>query len=376
MSPTAIDLFADILKGDAVPWSGFRMAPEEFLRACREGNLTCLMDERLRSLPPERCDWPEAVRDALATAARRQTATELLRRKELIEVLDLLAAEDVCPILLKGTGLAYSLYPTPASRPRFDTDLLIRRDQVDAVRRGLAGRGYTAPVHCDGDLLFCQFPLRKTDAFGVLHAFDVHWKISTQSVFADVLGFDEIAGVAMDLPSLGVFARTTGPVHALLLACIHPVMHHRNVESLLWTYDIHLLASRLSDQEIDRFAELAVAKQVSAICAHQLTAARRRFGTRVSDPVMMKLAAVQAGEPSAAYLRPNRRWGNELVSSIQGLPSWIDRLRLLREVMLPGPAYMLKVYRVAPSSPRAAFLPIFYIHRLASGVLRIMSGQK
>jgi hypothetical protein len=376
ISPTAIDLFAEVLKGDPTPWSGFRMAPEEFLLACREGNLTCLIDERLRSLPAEQCDWPQTVRDALATAARRQTATELLRRKELIAVLDRLAAEDVCPVLLKGTALAYSVYPSPASRPRFDTDLLIRRDQVDAVRRGMAGSGYTAPVHCDGELLFCQFPLRKTDAFGVVHAFDVHWKISTQSVFADVLGFDEIAGVAMDLPSLGGSARTTGLVHALLLACIHPVMHHRNVEALIWTYDIHLLACRLSDQELDRFAELAVAKQVSAICAHQLNAARRRFGTRVPDPVMMKLTAVQTGEPSAAYLRPNRRWANELISSIQGLPSWIDRLRLLREVMLPDRAYMLTVYRVAPSSPRAALLPIFYIHRLVSGLLRIVSGQK
>jgi hypothetical protein len=49
---------------------------------------------------------------------------------------------------------------------------------------------------------------------------------------------------------------------------------------------------------------------------------------------------------------------------------------LLREVMLPDRAYMLTVYRVAPSSPRAALLPIFYIHRLASGLVRIVSGQK
>ena len=290
--------------------------------------------------------------------------------------MDRLAAEDICPILLKGTALAYSLYDSPASRPRFDTDLLIRRNQVDAVRRVMAGSGYTAPTHCDGELLFCQFPLKKTDAFGLTHVFDVHWKISTQSVFADLLAFDEIAAAAMDLPALGAYARTAGPLHALLLACIHPVMHHRNVESPIWIYDVHLLASRLSEREFDSFAEIAVAKQVAVICAHQLTAARRWFGTHIPDSVMLRLGTVDAGEPSAAYLQPNRRWRDELISNIRGLSRWRDRLRLLREVTLPGPTYMLKAYGLVPSSPAAALLPVLYLHRLAAGGWKLLAGQK
>jgi hypothetical protein len=240
----------------------------------------------------------------------------------------------------------------------------------------MAHRGYTAPTHCDGELLFCQFPLRKTDEFGLVHTFDFHWKISTQSVFADLLVFDEIAAVAISLPALGVHARTAGPLHALLLACIHPVMHHRNAESLIWIYDIHLLASLLSDRQFDSFAELAVAKRVSAICTYQLSAARRWLGTRIPDSAMMRLGTVDDSEPSAAYLQPNRRWGDELISSIRGLPSWRDRLRLLREVTLPGPTYMLKAYGLAPSSLGAALLPVLYLHRLAAGGWKVLAGQK
>src|SRR5678815_1905510 len=155
---------------------------------------------------------------------------------ELISVLDALAAEGIHPLLLKGTALAYSLYDSPASRPRMDTDLLIRRSDVELVRRVMARCGYIAPPYCDGDLLFCQFPLRRSDDFGLTHTFDFHWKISTQPIFADVLAFDEIADRAVPLPSLGTHARTASPRHALLLACIHPVMHHRNVESLIWSY--------------------------------------------------------------------------------------------------------------------------------------------
>ena len=351
------------------------MAPEEFLRACDQRDLIGLICERLRRAV-EDCDWPKDICEALARETRRRTVEELVRQKELISVLEALAAADICPILLKGTALAYSVYDRPASRPRVDTDLLIRRNHVAPVRRVMARNGYTTPAYCDGDLLFCQFPVKKTDEFGVTHTFDFHWKISTQSVFADVLVFDEIAADTLALPALGVHARTADPLHALLLACIHPVMHHRNAESLIWINDVHLLACRLSEREFDRFTELAVAKHVSAICAHQLGAARRWLGTKIPHAAMMKLRAVHASEPSAAYLRPNRRWGDELVSSIEGLPRWSDRLRLLREVTLPSPTYMLKAYGFTSSSLGAALLPVLYLHRLASGGWKVLSGQK
>src|SRR5437773_5170033 len=152
--PTATEFFAGLLKGDPIPWSALRMAPDEFLHACSDRGLTSLIGERLRSRLPEHCDWPQDICDTLATMAREQTAKELLREKELISVLDVLVTEDICPIILKGTALAYSLYNSPASRPRVDTDLLIRKNEIDAVRRVMAGCGYTAPTYCEGDLLF------------------------------------------------------------------------------------------------------------------------------------------------------------------------------------------------------------------------------
>ena len=370
---TATDGFAALLRGTAIPFAAFRMSPEEFLCACTDHDVTSLVDQRLRELED---DWPDDVREAIAERGRARAAMELVRRRELNAVLDGLAAEGIRPIVLKGTALAYSLYDHPASRPRFDTDVLIRRNQVDAVRLVMARSGYSSPAYCDGELLFGQFPSTKTDQFGVAHTFDFHWKISTQAIFADVLSFDEISADAIRLPSIGAGAWAACPVHALLLACVHPVMHHRNVESLIWIYDIHLIASRLSEHDLDRFADLAVARHVSAICAHQLAAARHRFGTAVSDRVIARLGAVTPPEPSAAYLRTGRRWRDELVSNVRALPRWGDRVRLLREVMLPGPAYMLKAYDLRSSSLSAALLPALYVHRLALGSWKVLAGRK
>jgi hypothetical protein len=370
------DVFAALFSGDVMPWAALRMASEEFIQACSERDLTCLVAERLRGLGAEACDWPPDVFAAFARMAREQVARELLRQKELISVLDALGAEGIDPILLKGTALAYGLYDSPWLRPRLDTDLLIRQTDVGDVRRVMANTGYRAPNFCDGDLVFCQFPVKKTDQLGLTHTFDFHWKISTQSVFAELLTFDEIAALAMDLPALGRHARAAGFVHALLVACIHPVMHHRNVESPIWIYDVHLLASRLTTTEFECFTELAIRKKIAAICHHQLALAHRLFATRIPDALMTQLATVPACEPSAAYLEVDRRWNDDLVSNIRALPGWGDRLRLLREVVFPGRAYMMKAYDIPPSALGAALLPVLYLHRLASGSWKVIAGQK
>src|SRR5262249_16149235 len=148
-----------------------------------------------------------------------------------------------------------------------------------------------------------QFPLQKTTRLGAVR-FDCHWRISTQAVFADVLTFDELAPRAIALRALGPHARTLAAADALLLACIHPAMHHRNAQSLLWLYDIHLLAASLSVDDFERFVERAIAKRVSAICGHQLRLASTRLGTCVPPHVVDRLTAVDRQEPSAAYLSP------------------------------------------------------------------------
>ena len=60
-----------------------------------------------------------------ARELKGESAIELLRKHELVRVLEALARAEVATLLLKGTALAYSLYPAPTLRPRADTDVLI-----------------------------------------------------------------------------------------------------------------------------------------------------------------------------------------------------------------------------------------------------------
>ena len=369
------DGLAAVLRGEEVPWGALGAGPTDVIAACAEEDLTGLVRRWLAARAS--ADWPQAVRAELERRARAATVREALRRRELTAVLEALTAQGILPILFKGTPLAYGVYGEPGLRPRGDTDLLIRRDERERVRRAMSALGYGATNYSDGEFLFHQFEMARDDPFGVSHALDFHWKISTESVFADLLAYDELAADCASVPALGPHARGVGLVHALLLACLHPVMHHRNEERLIWLYDVHLIASRLSPAEFERFARLAAAKGVAAICAHVLDLARSRLGTPVPGAVAAALAAAAhaTAEPSAVYLAPERRWSDELVSNVRGLPRWSDRLKLLREVAFPAPAYMLRAYGLA-GGVASALLPALYVHRGARGLWKVLRGRK
>lgn len=355
-----------------MPWTAFEWTTVDLLDACATREISALVyRQRLRA--SETDDWPDDARMALARQTREAEASELLRGREIAAVLDALASAGVRAILLKGAALAYTLYDSPGSRPRADTDLFIRRDHIETVRRVMIGLGYVEPALSGGELIFCQFAMDKRDRFGVDHAFDFHWKISTQSLFARIVTYDDLDEETVPVPSLGRHARATGPAHALLLACIHPVMHHRGVERVVWVYDVHLIASRMCASDFARFASLALDKQVAAICAHQMTRSRARLHTRVPDDVMTRLSSVHS-EPSAVYLQPERRWPHELASNVRGLPRWTDRARLLREIIFPSAQYMRERYSL--DGRGVALLPAAYVHRCVHGVWKIVRGRK
>ncbi|MBI2536922.1 MAG: nucleotidyltransferase family protein [Gemmatimonadetes bacterium] len=370
------DALAAILRGQPLTWDRVGCDPPAFLEICRAEDISPLIYRHLRDTP-ELASWPDEVRDALEHESRAAVTQELLIQRELTRVLDALGARGVHPVLFKGTALAYSRYPHPSLRPRSDTDLLIRQTDTGAVPEALSALGYAPSLLCDGELLFRQFELVRDDEFGVPHALDFHWAISTQAAFAGVLTYDELASRAVAAPALGANARVPAMVDALLLALIHPVMHHKNQQRLLWTYDVHLLASVLDPRGFQELVSRATGKRVAAVCAQGLRLAQDWFGTAVQQTVLDQLAAAPLSEqPTAAYLVPSRSWASETAANLRGLPRWRDRLRLLREIAVPSSTYMLQAYRVANSRMGKVLLPALYVHRGVRGMWRVLSGRK
>jgi len=368
-----LTLIAALLRGDVTRWSDFALDAQTFLDLCREHEVEGLCFERLSKLDST-AGWPRQVWEELSDAARTRAAEELLRKAEIRRVVAALADAGIRPILLKGTPLAYTVYDSPASRPRADTDVIVSGADVEAARQVMRSLSYVETVQCHE--LLSQFEVQRCDRFGVIHAFDVHWSISTQPVFAGLLTYDALLLRAVAVPALGESAVAPCRVDALLLSCVHPAMHHRNDERLLWILDIHLLASGLSPAELDEFEALARMKKVVAICRRGLQQAQAVFGTLVAADLIGRLKRTAGPEPSAAYLASERRWHHETIASLRALPRLGDRARLVREVLLPSPGYMLGAYGLRDKPLGTWLLPALYVHRNVQGAWKILIGKK
>src|SRR5207245_10796586 len=138
---------------------------------------------------------------------------------------------------------------------------------------------------------------------------------------------------------------------------------------------VHLLAGVVDARGLERLAGLALERGVAAICARELARAHQRFGTVIPESVLERLGGARR-EPTAAYLEPDRSWRHELASNVGALGSWSERLRLLREVAFPSPAYMLRSYGIGSGALGFAVLPALYLHRATRGVWRVMTGKK
>ncbi len=314
-------------------------------------------------------DCPAELRTALRDQARRAAVTALMQETELQRVLPALAAQGVQPLLLKGTPLAYTHYPTPALRPRADVDLLIPPDHFERAAAALEALGYHRLNAIQGKLVSRQNTFLRFGDRGVQHVLDVHWKISNAPMFVDTLVYAEMLARARPILELGEHARAPAAPHALLLACVHRVAHHRDTERLIWLYDIHLLARGLSPGEWSFFLDLATVRKVRAICIDALRLARDCFSTPLPASVLASADKGTATESSARYLTLTRARGlRYLLLDLQALAGWRAKLRLLREHAVPTPDYMLRRYGVT----RKALLPALYLHRGVRGLRRLL----
>jgi hypothetical protein len=104
--------------------------------------------------------------------------------------------------------------------------------------------------------------------------------------------------------------------------------------------------------------------------------AQTAFSARLPSGILASLDRGAAGEPSAEYLASERRWHHETLASLRALPRFADRARLVREVLLPSPQYMLGAYGLRGKPLGAWLLPALYVHRNVRGAWKIIAGKK
>jgi len=235
------------------------------------------------------------------------------------------------------------------------------------------GLGYRPHEHVSGELVSYQAIYDKSLNGVTVHTIDLHWRVANPQLFADVLSFDDLDAAAQPIPALGRSGRGPADAHALFLACVHRVAHHRDEKLLMWIFDIHLLASHLTMAGWKTFLDLADRRKMMAVCRQGLALAVEQFKTAIPAAVMSDERLAAAGErhePSAAFLKRERAQLATFVSDLRALGSWSDRGRLVREHLCPPPTYMRQVYAPASRAP----LPALYVWRVVRGAWRWIGG--
>lgn len=342
-----------------------------------------------RTLAGERIAWPKLTGDdvralgqhglaplvysiahlpQLRDDAIHAAALETVRLDDVRAVLDALGARGITALLMKGTPLAYDIYPAPELRPRGDTDLLIEPSALDALRETMTALGFHEHLTSGDEHAVLQTTFTRADAFGTIHAWDVHWALTNMALFAETLRFDELRARAMTVPAIGAHALALSRVDALLHACLHRVVHHHDTERLIWLYDIALLRERMSRDEHGRFWRLAAERQVVGICMRCVELADDWCGRepRNGADEWLSREEIERDEPSRIYLDRDITYGRTMLEDFRALP-WRARLQRLRQLALPPAAFMRQSF---PSYGRFA-LPWLYVYRGARGIRRL-----
>jgi len=345
------------------------VTPAEWLRYLEFHGISGLMTARLGDRA-DRGSIDAETLAALRRVAARSVVRELVLKDELGRVLSAAHDRGLVPLLLKGTALAYSVYPEPALRARNDVDLLIgpaRRTDLGAL---LEAHGYVADLIAGGHWATSELGFTKVLTGDVVSRIDLHWRINNSPLFWHPdLDYDRLARDAQSLPALHPHARAPREVVLLLHACLHRAGHLRApirvngvaygaVNRLIWLYDIHVLSARLGQAGWREFVKAAGALGIRHVCEAALTASSTRFRTPVPGDVLAAFG--QAGPERTSRHLDASAWRLKW-SEFRAVPA-SARWPWLREHLFPNAAYMRARFADRPNAP----LAWLYLRRLLS----------
>ena len=311
---------------------------------------------------------PPLFLEDLSKHTLHAAAGDLVQEYEVKQVLEELHGQGIFPLLMKGTPLAYIIYPQPHLRTRCDTDILFAH-KADAERAWGVVRqmGYKRPHSISGEFISSEFTCFKSGKLGVEHALDFHWKVSNNQLFTHTLLFDELQTESVPVPCLGEQAYALNSVHSLLHACIHLLSHtpYGDGDRLIWLYDIHLLAKTFDRTKWENFTTPAVEKKICNICFEGLRKATSALATPVPADVWKILREAGEKERTTANMGSSRL--RMELANFQSLPGWRERSQLLKEHLFPSADYLLNKYHTS----NRYLLPYLYIRRLVQGIGKV-----
>ena len=320
----------------------------------RAGHLQNLIDAAARDGVEGLLAWMiGAGVDPIIDAERRRLALrEGVAHDEVVRVAAAFSGVGLRAAILKGSALAYTHYPEPWSRPRFDLDLLVHRDDRDRSREIMRALGYHEGRPMSSRWLMQQDAWKRSVGSDLLDV-DVHFELTNRQFFAAKLPVDALLARAVPAPFAGPDAWQLDSLDALIYSCVHRVAHHSQEARLIWHADIARQGAALDSAAVQTLVARARDSGLAAIAAQELRIASALWNDRsgaLAPAVVDALSHAGRGEPAARFLSGGRGPAGDLWLDLQSLPRWRDRAGLIAELLFPSRDYMLRQPGVTPDN--------------------------
>ena len=276
---------------------------------------------------------PDAGYQQLQQLARVSVMQQLQLERLLHQVLDALAGRRIEAMLLKGSGLAYTAYPSFADRPMGDLDLLIRPAQAEQAWHALQSAGWIWPSaqwEAGRYVAHQHLPplLHEPGRFRL----EIHRHLLPEG-HPFRLSDETLWGQAQRVTVDGRVLVVPHRVHQLWHACVHFAWSHQMQWGAWRALRDCAMLSQGGRIDWAEFIELARESRARTCCYWTLRLARRLVGAAVPDDVLL---ALRPPRSDLILGELERHFTSNLFPSPNRCPSvWLAR-RLWEAGMLPG----------------------------------------
>ncbi len=207
---------------------------------------------------------PAEILADLSRAYYVAVADTELHQRELIKVLQSLAAQNCQPVIFKGVALAFMIYPNAACRLMGDLDLWLKDEEMPLARSALEAIGYVHDVKVDRPVDWMMQTGGELRLMGTLPGqglVEFHWSVFAGEWLQRTTCVDNV-GLRQRLEPAIIFGQsvlTLAPEDALLQLVAHTAVNHQlSMSALRSLFDIVLLVRH---QPFDWAVLVARAKQ-------------------------------------------------------------------------------------------------------------------
>ena len=304
--------------------------------------------------------------------------SQLRADSELMEVISAFHNAGIKFLLLKGMVLS-NLYPNPEYRKSTDADIHINDEYIQHAEEVLVSRGYE---HIPNDALQYEKTYRLNGVLTIeLHTrlFEDFYKKNREAIIA--LGFESHAN-RREIRLSGAIVETLTPNHFLTYVICHHTKHFINAGiNLRHLIDICIYINEYNEQlnwdfilsALERFRIKDFALYMLYICQHHLCMVDLSFLYQDIDEEVVLMVLYDVIERNA-FSDDNELKRSAARDVVRHAYFGNSSLNLVMHSIFPSAKMLSKKYAYAKNHP--VLLPIAWLHRAYSYLLRKMRGQR